>query len=245
MASSDMRFEGKSVIVTGAGKGIGRAITQMLVERDARVFALSRSQVDLDDLVGPSIVPVLVDLADADAARAAALAALPADYLVNCAGINILEPFLDANPESFDQVQAINVRAPLIVSQEYAKNRIAAGQGGAIVNISSISAFNGFVDHASYCASKGALDALSRVMAKELGPHGIRVNTVNPGVTLTALAAEAWSDPVKSGPMLSRTPLGRFATPEDVAEVVLFLLSDAAAMIHGVSLPVDGGFQAV
>ena len=246
MASSDMRFAGKSVIVTGAGKGIGRAITEMLVERGARVVALSRSQSDLDELTALSgVTAVLVDLAHADAARAAALAALPADYLVNCAGINILEPFLEAKPESFDQVQAINVRAPLIVSQEYAKNRIAAGQGGAIVNISSISAFNGFVDHASYCASKGALDALSRVMAKELGPHGIRVNAVNPGVTLTALAAEAWSDPVKSGPMLSRTPLGRFATPEDVAEVVVFLLSDAAAMIHGASLPVDGGFQAV
>ena len=240
-----MRFEGKSVIVTGAGKGIGRAITQMLAARDAKVFALSRSQSDLDELADTAILPVLVDLADVQATRAATQAALPADYLVNCAGINILEPFLDTRPDSFDQVQAINVRAPLIVSQEYARSRIAAGLGGAIVNVSSISAFNGFTDHASYCASKGALDALTRVMANELGQHGIRVNAVNPGVTLTALAAEAWSDPAKSGPMLSRTPLGRFAKPEDVAEVVLFLLSDAAAMVNGVSLPIDGGFQAV
>ncbi|MFK4808827.1 SDR family oxidoreductase [Devosia sp. ZW T5_3] len=240
-----MAFAGKTAIVTGAGKGIGRAITQMLAARGARVFALSRSQSDLDALAHPAIVPVLVDLADTEATRAASRAALPADYLVNCAGINILEPFLDTSPDSFDQVQAINVRAPLVVSQLYARSRIAAGLGGAIVNISSISAFNGFIDHASYCASKGALDALTRVMANELGPHGIRVNTVNPGVTLTALAAEAWSDPAKSGPMLSRTPLGRFATPDNVAEAVLFLLSDAAAMVNGVSLPVDGGFQAV
>lgn len=240
-----MAFAGKTAIVTGAGKGIGRAITQMLVARGAEVFALSRSQSDLDALAHPAIVPVLVDLADIAATRAATRAALPADFLVNCAGINILESFLDTSPESFDQVQAINVRAPVIVSQLYAKSRIAAGLGGAIVNISSISAFNGFTDHASYCASKGALDALTRVMARELGPHGIRVNAVNPGVTLTALAAEAWSNPEKSGPMLSRTPLGRFAVPDDVAEAVLFLLSDAAAMINGVSLPVDGGFRAV
>ncbi|MET3926336.1 SDR family oxidoreductase [Devosia sp. 2618] len=240
-----MSFAGRTAIVTGAGKGIGRAITEMLVARGARVYALSRSPLELDTPANPAIIPVLVDLADIEATRTATLAALPADFLVNCAGINILESFLDTSPESFDQVQAINVRAPLIVSQLYASSRIAAGLGGAIVNISSISAFNGFTDHASYCASKGALDALTRVMANELGPHGIRVNAINPGVTLTALAAEAWSDPQKSGPMLSRTPLGRFAVPDDVAEAVLFLLSDAAAMINGISLPVDGGFQAV
>jgi L-xylulose reductase len=241
-----MNFTGKTILVTGAGKGIGRAVAVLAAKRGANVVAMARTQHDLDELARETGARTIkVDLADANDARAAAEAAMPADLLVNCAGINILEPFLDTRVESFDTIQAINVRAPLIVSQVYAKNRIAAGIGGAIVNISSIAAFNGFANHASYSASKGALDGLTRVMTQELGPHGIRVNAVNPGVTLTALAAVAWTDPAKSGPMLSRTPRGKFGTPEEVAEVVLFLLSDAAAMVNGITMPIDGGLMAV
>lgn len=236
-------FDGRRVIVTGAGKGIGRTTARLLAERGAQVTALGRTKADLDSLAAEcGARPITVDLADADATRAAAQEAMPADLLVNCAGINILEPFLDVRIESFDAIQAVNVRAPLIVSQEYARARIAAGGGGAIVNVSSVSAFTGFPDHASYCASKGALDAMSRVMAKELGPHGIRVNCVNPTVTMTELAAVAWSDPAKSGPVMSRIPVGRFAETNDVAEIILFLLGERAAMVHGVSMPVDGGF---
>ena len=130
--------------------------------------------------------------------------------------------------EAFDRLIAVNTRAPLIVSQEYAKDRIARQVAGAIVNVSSNSAFTGFANHAAYCASKGALDAMSRVMANELGTHGIRVNCVNPAITLTAMARKAWSDPEKAAPMLSSMPLGRFIEPEEVAEVVLFLLSATA-----------------
>jgi L-xylulose reductase len=133
----------------------------------------------------------------------------------------------------------------MIMAQEYARQRIAEGKGGAIVNVSSNSAFNGFTDHAAYCASKGGLDAMSRAMANELGKHGIRVNCVNPAITLTAMARKAWSDPRKAAPMLSRMPLGRFIETEEVAEVVLFLLSGRASMVTGVSLPVDGGFDIV
>jgi NAD(P)-dependent dehydrogenase (short-subunit alcohol dehydrogenase family) len=241
-----MNFTGKTILVTGAGKGIGRAVAVLAAQRGADIIAMARTQRDLDELANETGARTIeVDLADAEAARAAAEAAMPADLLVNCAGINILEPFLETRVESFDTIQAVNVRAPLIVSQVYAKNRIAAGGGGAIVNVSSIAAFNGFSNHASYSASKGALDGLTRVMTQELGPHGIRVNAVNPGVTLTALAAVAWADPAKSGPMLSRTPRGKFGTPEEVAEVVLFLLSDAAAMVNGITMPIDGGLMAV
>ena len=104
-----------------------------------------------------------------------------------------------------------------------------------------MSSFIGFADHAAYCASKGALDAMGRVMANELGRHAIRVNTVNPAITLTAMARKAWSDPQKSAPMLKRMPLGRFIEPEEVADVVLFLLSDRASMVNGAIVPVDGG----
>ena len=241
-----MEFDGKRVIVTGAGKGIGRHTAQLLAARGAEVIALSRSQADLDSLRdeigGRSIA---VDLEDASAARRAAEEALPADLLVNCAGINILEPFLDMSDESFDKVQAVNVRATAIVSQVFARGLVAEGRSGAIVNVSSLSSFFGFPDHAAYCASKGAMDGLTRVMAKELGPHSIRVNAVNPGITLTDLARVAWDAPEKGGPMLARTPLGRFAETSDVAEVILFLLSDKAAMLHGLALPIDGGFHVV
>ena len=114
---------------------------------------------------------------------------------------------------------------------------------GSIVNVSSDAAFVGVIDHTAYCASKGALDAMSRVMANELGPHRIRVNCINPNITLTDMARKAWSDPGRAGPRLARLPLGRFLEPDEVAEAIVYLLSDRAAMITGVSLRVDGGFS--
>lgn len=140
---------------------------------------------------------------------------------------------------------AVNVRAVMILSQIAAKDMIGRGGGGAIVNLSSQASSRGIADHAAYCASKGALDQLTRTMALELGPHQIRVNAINPTVTLTPMGEMAWGDPKKSGPMLARIPLGRFAKPFHVANAVAYLLSDAADMIHGVTLPVDGGFLAV
>jgi NAD(P)-dependent dehydrogenase (short-subunit alcohol dehydrogenase family) len=239
-----MDFTGKHVVVTGAGKGIGRTIAEMLVKRGADVTALSRSAADLSELetqIGCKTIQV--DLANADATRTAALAALPADYLINCAGTTELESFLDLQVENFDLLYAVNTRAPMIVAQEYARDRVKRKLPGAIVNISSVAAFIGVPDHAAYCASKGGLDAMSRVMANELGRHGIRVNCVNPIVTNTPMAVKAWSDPEKAGRMLARIPLGRFAEPDDMAEVVLFLLSNEARMINGLSMPVDGGFM--
>lgn len=238
-----MDFTGRSVMITGAGKGIGRETARLLAARGADVVALSRTAADLEALAEEiGCRTVVVDLADAEAARAAAQAGLPCDFLVNCAGINVLEKFVDVTVEAFDLVHAVNTRAAMIVAQEYARARIAAGGGGAIVNVSSISSFIGFDDHASYCASKGAMDGMSRVMANELGRRGIRVNCINPIVTMTELAARAWSDPAKSGPLLARMPVGRFAETRDVAEVIAFLLGDEAAMLSGLALPVDGGF---
>ena len=238
-----MGFEGKTVLITGAGKGIGRETARLLAGKGARIVALSRTQADLDSLREEiDCTAIAVDLADADAARRAALQGMPADCLVNCAGINILEPFVDVTVEAFDMVHAVNTRAAMIVAQEFARSRIALGGGGAIVNVSSLSSFIGFDDHASYCASKGAMDAMSRVMANELGKSGIRVNCINPIVTMTELAARAWSDKAKSEPVLNRIPIGRFAETIDIAEVIAFLLSDAAAMMNGLSIPLDGGF---
>ncbi|HZY69104.1 MAG TPA: SDR family oxidoreductase [Devosia sp.] len=238
-----MLLEGKSVLVTGAGKGIGRATALRLAREGAHVVAMTRSAADLETLRAEiDCSPIVVDLADAAATRDAARAAMPVDLLVNNAGTTILEPFLETTVESLEHLLAVNMRAPMILAQEYARDRIGRGLTDAIVNVSSNAAFMGWADHAAYCASKGALDAMSRVMANELGRQGIRVNCVNPTVTLTPMAVKAWSDPAKADPMLSRIPLGRFLEPEDVAEVILFLLSDAASSLNGLTMPVDGGF---
>lgn len=242
----DLRqFDGKTVLITGAGKGIGRATAQLLAQRGARVIALSRSAADLrtlEDEIG--CTTLCADLGDASAARGAAEAAQPVNLLVNCAGIVELQPFLDTSVDAFDTIMAVNVRAAMIVAQQCARNMIGRGVGGSIVNVSSLSATVGLPLHAAYCASKAALDGLTRVMAVELGPHGIRVNTVNPVVTMTPMAEKAWSDPEKSAPMLARIPLKRFVQPLEVARTIAYLLSDESVMVSGVSLPVDGGFQA-
>ncbi len=238
-----MDFENKTVIVTGAGKGIGRATVELLIGRGAQVVALTRSAADVEALRHMGCRAMQVDLSDADATRRAALAALPADLLVNCAGTTELQSFLETTVEAFDHLIAVNTRAPMIVAQEYARALIREGRNGAIVNVSSVASFVGIPDHAAYCASKGGLDGLTRVMAKELAPHGIRANGIHPTVTLTPMAIKAWSDPDKAAGMLSRIPVGRFAEPVDVAEVILFLLSEEAAMINGISMPVDGGYM--
>lgn len=238
-----MSLKGKTVVVTGAGKGIGRDVAKLLAGRGASIVALSRTPEDLASLEAEiGCRSIAVDLADARAAHAAAREAMPADLLVNCAGIANLQPFLEVTDEAFDLVYAVNTRGAMIVAQEYARHRVSVGGGGSIVNVSSISSFIGFENHTAYCASKGAMDAMSRVMANELGKHGIRVNCINPIVTLTDMAVLAWSDPAKSGPVLGRIPIGRFAESVDVSEVIAFLLSDASAMMNGLAIPIDGGF---
>lgn len=240
-----MEFQGQRVLVTGAGKGIGRAVVAKLAGEGAEVIALSRTQSDLDSLKAEfGCRTILCDLADPAATRKAAISAQPVDLLVNNAGTTKLESFLEATEETFDWLMNVNAKAPMILAQECARDMIGRGHKGAIVNVSSMAAFQGLPDHIAYCATKGALDAMTRVMASELGPHGIRVNGVNPVVTLTPMAIKAWSDPDKAASMLSRIPMGRFVEPEEVADTILYLLSPRASMIDGVSLVVDGGFRA-
>ena len=239
-------FDGRTAIITGAGKGIGRATATLLAARGAQVVAIARTASDLDSLAAETGArTILADLADTSAAREAMREAGPAEFLVNCAGTNVLESVLDMTEAGYDAVLGINLRAPLICAQEFARMRIAAGGGGAIVNVTSIAGHRGFQDHMCYAASKAGLEGATRVMARELGPHGIRVNAVAPTITLTELAAAAWSDPAKSGPMMVRHPVGRFAQVEDVAATIAMLLSDDSGMVTGAVLPVDGGFLSV
>ena len=240
-----MEFQGQRVLVTGAGKGIGRSLVAKLVAEGAEVIALSRTASDLEEIKSEfGCRTITCDLADSTAARSAAIAALPVDLLVNNAGTTKLDPFLDTSVETFDWLMNVNTKAPMIIAQECARDMIKRGHKGSIVNVSSMASFQGVPEHTAYCATKGALDAMTRVMAVELGAHGIRVNTVNPVVTLTPMAIKAWSDPAKAQSMLSRIPIGRFVEPEEVADVILYLLSSRASMVTGSSITVDGGFRA-
>ncbi|XP_028826572.1 L-xylulose reductase [Denticeps clupeoides] len=242
----EITFANKRALVTGAGKGIGRATALALARCGAEVVGATRTQADLDSLLleCPSIKPVCVDLSDWEATDAVLKDIGPVDLLVNNAAFPALQPFLEVTPDMFDISFNTNVKAPLHVAQIVARGMKARGTGGSIVNVSSQASQCALKDHAVYCATKGALDMLTRVMALELGPYQIRVNSVNPTVVMTDMGRLGWSDPEKARTMTSRIPLGRFAEVEDVVNAILFLLSDKSAMTNGVTLPVDGGFLA-
>ncbi|XP_031574974.1 D-erythrulose reductase-like [Actinia tenebrosa] len=239
----EIDFKGKRALVTGAGKGIGRCIAKSLARCGAEVIALTRTQSDLDTLVAevPSIHPLCLDVSKTEDVRKAIEKLGDIHLLVNNAGVSKLDAFLDIEPEDFDKLFGINVKAALFVAQAVAKKMVAKGSGGAIVNVSSQASQSALQDHTLYCSSKAALDMLTKMMAFELGKHKIRVNAVNPTAVMTDMGRLAWSDEAKAGPLLNRIPLGRFAEEEEVVNAILFLLSDKASMISGALLPVDGG----
>ncbi|XP_017305199.2 L-xylulose reductase-like, partial [Diaphorina citri] len=135
----------------------------------------------------------------------------------------------------------VNIKAVINISQVVSKTMIDHKIQGSIVNVSSIAGKTALEGHTIYSASKAALDSITRTMALELGPYNIRVNSVQPTVVMTQMGRTGWSDPAKAGPMLAKTPLGRFAEPEEVVEVILFLAGSKSSMVHGVHIPVDGG----
>ena len=238
-------FSGRSILVTGASSGIGRVTVEMLCASGAQVVAAARNVGELARLAEETgCEPLVLDVGD-EAAIDDALASLDVfDGLVNCAGTAMLERAIDTTAASFDSVMDVNARGAILVARHVARAMIDAKRAGSIVNVSSQAALVGLEDHLSYCASKAAMDAITRVLCVELGGYGIRVNSVNPTVTLTPMAVKAWSEPSKRDPALQAIPLKRFAEPREVAEPILFLLSEAASMITGVTLPIDGGYTA-
>lgn len=236
-------FDGRTILVTGASGGIGSATVRQLVRAGADVVAGGRSEDDLAALAGETGCRTRpFDLTSEDAVRAA-LDGLDLYGVVNCAGFGgeIATP-MDTDIDVFDKVITVNARGALLVIKHAAPSMIEGG-GGSIVNVSSQASLVALAGHISYGSSKAALDNITRVSALELGKYGIRVNSVNPTVVMTPMSAWYWGRPEIEEPFLASMPLGRWATEDEIAAPIVFLLGDGASMITGVSLPIDGGYS--
>lgn len=245
-----MALDDRIVVVTGGAQGIGQGIALRLAAAGGRIAVFDRQPATetLSQLgeMGRPALGVQVDVSDAaDVARAYKRLddELGRPYaLVNAAGIFADIPFLDTPIDVWDRVMDVNARGVFLSCQE-AGRRMGAAGGGRIVNILSTASAQGFALESAYCASKGAVLLLTRVLAVELAPLGITVNGVGPGTVETAMGQDYLARGPVTGHELSRTPMGRFGQPADIAETVLFLVSDAT-WLTGQAIYVDGGFLA-
>jgi L-xylulose reductase len=233
----------RTVLVTGATGGIGAETVRQLIAAGADVIASGRSTDDLTVLSNETGVRTLTFDLKSEESVSEALEGLDLYGVVNCAGFGgeIATP-MDTDLAVFDEVIAINTRGALLVTKYASRSMIRLGQGGSIVNVSSQASLVALSGHISYGASKAALDSITRVSALELGKYNIRVNAVNPTVVMTPMSAWYWGREDIAGPFLEQMPLGRWATEAEIAAPIVFLLSDAASMITGVTLPIDGGY---
>jgi NAD(P)-dependent dehydrogenase (short-subunit alcohol dehydrogenase family) len=245
------RLDGRRALVTGAGRGIGRAAAAALADAGAHVVLASRTFAELEALAeaiteaGGAAEPLVLDVADVAATRAA-IAAQPAfDVLVNNAGTNRPAPFLEVALEDYDAVTDLNVRAAFFVAQGVVRRMVEAGVRGSIVNVSSQMGHVGGETRTVYCGSKHALEGMTKAMALDLAPHGIRVNTLCPTFLLTPLTAPFFANAEFRAKTLARIPLGRLGAVEDLMGAIVYLASDASALVTGSSLTVDGGWTAV
>lgn len=247
-----MRLAGKTALITGAAGGIGLACARRFVEEGARVtiadIDASKGEAAARE-IGPACRFVAADVGDkADATRIVDATCAQwgrLDILVSNAGIIHLGDFLELEEDDFDRVIRVNLKGCFLVGQAAARRMVAQGGGGAIVNMSSITAALAIANSVPYGASKGGVAQLTRGMALALAPHGIRVNAVAPGTVATDLVTGLATDREALHRMLSRIPLGRMANPREIANLVLFLASDEASYVTGETLFGDGGRMAL
>lgn len=244
------RLDGRRALITGAAGGIGSAGAAALAAAGASVTLCGRTAGPLNDLAaalkdrGYNADTLILDVTDQAGMAAALESAEPFHILVNNAGTNRPGPFLEATPDSFDLMMALNVRAAYFTAQSVAKRMVATGTAGSIINISSQLGHVGSADRSLYCATKWAMEGFSKSMAIELAPHNIRVNTLCPTYIETPLTKPYFEDESFKAQILSRIKLNRLGTVEDLMAPIVFLASDASALMTGSALMIDGGWTA-
>lgn len=244
------RLDGKRAMVTGAGRGIGLAAAQSLAGYGASVSLLARTRADVEKAAreieadGGKAEAFAIDVEDIDAVERF-LSERPAfDILVNNAGFNRTAPFLDVTREDFDAIIALNVRAAFFVAQAVARRMATEGVAGSIINMSSQMGHVGAANRSVYCASKWAMEGMTKAAAVDLAPQHIRINTICPTFVETPLASTFLNDPEFKKEVLSKIKLGRIGKVDDITGAVVFLASDASSLMTGSSIVVDGGWTA-
>ena len=248
--AASFRLDGRRALVTGAGRGIGRAISEALAEAGAHVTCCARSGDEIAALVaelhaaGFGAEAMVCDVTDTAAFRAA-VGGMPAfDIFVNNAGTNRPKPQLDVTEEDYDAVMDLNLRAAYFAAQAVTRAMIAAGKGGSVINMSSQMGHVGAANRTLYCASKWAVEGLTKALAVELGPHKIRVNTIAPTFIETPMTRPFFEDKAFLEKVLGKIKLGRIGQVGDVAGAAVFLASDASSLMTGSALMLDGGWTA-
>ena len=241
------RLDGRRALITGGGRGIGLAAAAALAEAGAHVTLTARTSSEIEDAAesirsdGGSADAIVLDMLDTAAMRSVVETADPFDILINNAGTNRPKTMLETTEDDFDAVLDLNLRAAYFVAQAVTDKMLAAKIPGSVINISSQMGHVGGPLRTVYCSSKWAIEGLTKSLAMELGSHDIRVNSIAPTFIETPLAKEMLKDPAFREAVLSKIKLGRTGQVEDLMGAIVFLASDAAAMITGASLLVDGG----
>ena len=243
------RLDGKSALVTGAGTGLGAAIAIGLAQSGAEITLIGRTQATLEETAnviakqGGRANVVVADVTDSAMIREVIAAISKLDALINNAGTNFPEPFVDVSDEHLNAMLDLNVRAAFVVAQAAARKMIALKTDGAIINISSQMGHVGSANRTVYCMTKHALEGLTKAMAVELAPR-IRVNSIGPTFSDTPMVRRIVDTPEKRDWVMSKIPMGRLVKTEEIAAAAVFLASPAAGMITGTHLIVDGGWTA-
>jgi NAD(P)-dependent dehydrogenase (short-subunit alcohol dehydrogenase family) len=241
---------GRRALVTGAGRGIGLACAAALAEAGAEVWLCARSADEIEAAAqalrerGDKAHALVLDVTDSAAVAHAIATHGPFQVLVNNAGTNRPKPVDEVTEADLDALYTLNLKAAFVVSREVARGLKAARLPGSLIQMSSQMGHVGAVNRTAYCATKHALEGLTKALALELGPHGIRVNTVCPTFIDTPMTHDWLATPAFREQVLGKIALGRVGTVEDVMGAVLFLASDAAALVTGSALMVDGGWTA-
>ena len=248
ISSLDFGLKGKTAIITGGTAGIGNATVEYFLAQGANVVISGRNPKVTEmakEMGGDRAVGVRGDICDAEHRSALIEAGVRAfggiDILVNCAGITILDNAETLSEDGWNKVIGVNLTANYLMAQAVGKYMIDNKVEGCIVNVASQGGIIALKRHAAYCASKGGLIALTKVLALEWGEYGIRVNAVSPTVVLTEMGHKAWDGP-QGDALKKEMPSERFAEPEEVASVIAYLCSSAASMVTGHNLLIDGGY---